>query len=376
MTGINNKLQAIVYDQADHSLRILDQLQLPHKSVYVSVSGIQDGFDVIKSMKVRGAPAIAIVAMMSLAVEVHRQEYQAVDATKLLVKIKGHLDYIVKSRPTAVNLFEAANRLRVQLSDISINNAQELILFVEKFAIDLYEKDIQDCRAMGGNGADWLISQCQQQGRKLRVLTHCNTGSLATGGYGTALGVIRRLNELGHLEQVFCTETRPYNQGSRLTAYELVTDSLPQPTLICDNMVSSLFQTAQQKFGGPIDAIIVGADRVAANGDTANKIGTYQLAIAARYHGVKFMVVAPSTTVDLNTQSGSDIQIEERPHKELTHVTGLSEDGELQQVNTAPKSINVWNPAFDVTPHELIDCIVTESQVFVKDAAGKFNITF
>lgn len=202
--------------------------------------------------------------------------------------------------------------------------------------------------------------------------------SLATAGYGTALGVIRSLHANGSLKHAFCTETRPYNQGSRLTAFELVHDNIPA-TLITDSMASALL-----RLKGPeqrIAAIVVGADRVAANGDTANKIGTYQLAITAKYHSVKFLVAAPRTTIDLGTQSGADIVIEERPGKEMTFVKGPRFDGvdlDLSQVETvsiAAKGIDVWNPSFDVTPAELIDGIITEIGVVEKDASGKFDLT-
>lgn len=201
--------------------------------------------------------------------------------------------------------------------------------------------------------------------------------SLATAGYGTALGVIRSLHANGSLKRAFCTETRPYNQGSRLTAFELVHDKIPA-TLVTDSMASALLREkgAEER----IAAIVVGADRVAANGDTANKIGTYQLAIAAKHHGVKFLVAAPRTTIDLSTESGSRIVIEERPGHEVTLAKGPRFDGvdldlsRAEVVSTAANGINVWNPAFDVTPAELIDGIITEVGVVEKDASGKFDL--
>ena len=202
--------------------------------------------------------------------------------------------------------------------------------------------------------------------------------SLATAGYGTALGVIRSLHANGSLKRAFCTETRPYNQGSRLTAFELVHDDIPA-TLITDSMASALLREMGAK--ERIAAIVVGADRVAANGDTANKIGTYQLAIIAKHHGVKFLVAAPRTTIDLETESGSRIVIEERPGKEVTLMKGPRFDGvdldlsKPEVVSIAANGIDVWNPAFDVTPAELIDGIITEVGVVEKDAHGKFNLT-
>jgi len=233
------------------------------------------------------------------------------------------------------------------------------------------------------HGAEW-IRQKTQAGKRLRemgsaelkVLTHCNTGSLATAGYGTALGVIRALHSSGTLTRAYCTETRPYNQGSRLTAYELVHDGIPA-TLVTDSMAASLLA----KEGGDLAAIIVGADRVAANGDTANKIGTYSLAILARHHGVKFLVAAPRTTIDLSTKSGKDIIIEERSASEVTFVKGpqVGQGGQIVvdeapvAIATAAQGIEVWNPAFDVTPAELIDGIVTEVGVIEKGPEGIFD---
>lgn len=211
------------------------------------------------------------------------------------------------------------------------------------------------------------------------MLTHCNTGSLATAGYGTALGVIRSVHAAGQLKHAFCTETRPYNQGSRLTAFELVHDQIPA-TLITDSMAAALMRLRKESEN--IAAVVVGADRVAANGDTANKIGTYALAIHARHHGVKFLVAAPRTTIDMATPSGEAIKIEERPGKELTTISGprvvgdkLDLDNPAVRVNTAANGIGVWNPAFDVTPYELIDGIVTEVGVMEKDDSGTFDLS-
>jgi len=209
-------------------------------------------------------------------------------------------------------------------------------------------------------------------------LTHCNTGSLATAGYGTALGVIRALYASKLLTRAYCTETRPYNQGSRLTAFELIHDEIPS-TLITDSMAAALL--AQE--GDAIAAIVVGADRVAANGDTANKIGTYSLAILARHHGVKFLVAAPRTTIDLATNSGADIVIEEIAANEVTRIKGprVDRDGhimaekEAEIISTAAEGIDVWNPAFDVTPAELIDGVITEVGVVQKRQNGKFDFS-
>lgn len=212
----------------------------------------------------------------------------------------------------------------------------------------MLDEDVETNKLIGKFGALDILKNLDET-NKVSILTHCNTGSLATGGYGTALGVVRHLMEIEKLEHCFCTETRPYNQGSRLTAYELVYEKIPS-TLICDSMVGCLL--AKKK----ISAIVVGADRVVANGDTANKIGTYQLAILAKFHNVPFYVAVPSTTIDLSKKDGSEIAIEERPSKEMTHVNN---------VRIAAEGINCWNPCFDVTPADLISGgLITEFGVF------------
>lgn len=239
-------------------------------------------------------------------------------------------------------------------------------------------RDLDTNLAIGSHGAAWLASvHGATPENQISVLTHCNTGSLATSGHGTALGIIRTLHSKNILKHAFCTETRPYNQGSRLTSFELVFEGIPA-TLITDSMAAALFRLR----GGDmnIGAVIVGADRVVRNGDTANKIGTYQLAVLARHHGVKFVVAAPTTSVDLETLTGDGIKIEERKAEELTQISGavVGADGSVDVTQTArvaiaDQRIGVWNPAFDVTPAELIDAIVTEKGAVVKDAEGRFD---
>lgn len=211
----------------------------------------------------------------------------------------------------------------------------------------MLEKDISDNKAIGENGARLILGPGDNTGC-VRILTHCNTGSLATAGYGTALGVVRSLHAAGRLEHVYCTETRPYNQGARLTAYELVHDKIPC-TLIVDSMVGALMRVKR------VHAVVVGCDRVAANGDTANKIGTYQIAVLARYHSVPFYVAAPFTSVDMSVASGESIVIEQRPHREMTHVA---------EHRIAAPGVSCWNPAFDITPACLITALITERGVF------------
>lgn len=354
-------LKAIKYSNG--KLEILDQLLLPAQSKYIDVKGVEDGWKAINKMQVRGAPAIAIVGCLSLAVEVFDEKFDTKQTFKQ--EVEGKLNYLVSARPTAVNMKLAAEDLislanaLAQDESVSVDTMKAKFL---KSIEDMLEKDIADNMAIGKNGAEVILSHISNGGA-VRVLTHCNTGSLATAGYGTALGVIRKLHEMNRLEHVYCTETRPYNQGARLTAYELVHDKLPA-TLILDNMVASLFKSRR------VAAVVVGADRVAANGDTANKIGTYQIGVVAKYHDVPFYVAAPFTSIDLKIPSGDRIVIEERPDREMTHV------GEHR---IAAPGIACWNPAFDVTTADLITGIITEKGVFkpseLKEKVEQINST-
>lgn len=359
--GEDSTLQSIRYSRG--RLQLLDQRKLPHDSVYIDIQDSTAGWHAIHDMVVRGAPAIAISAALSLAVEVANLgpvDWSANDAISFLQK---RLEFLVSSRPTAVNLSDAATKLNdVVLKAANDMSKPEAIFqaYIEAAEVMLMA-DINDNKAIGSNGAKFILSQNQKR-HNLHVLTHCNTGSLATAGYGTALGVIRALHSEGLLETAFCTETRPYNQGSRLTAYELIHEHIPA-VLVADSAAAALQKS------GRVDAIVVGADRIAENGDTANKIGTYNLAISAFHHGIPFYVAAPLTSVDLSLSSGEQIIIEERSPKELTHALG----GQGQQV--APSGISVWNPAFDVTPANLITAIITEKGVITKkDSSSTFDI--
>ncbi|KAF3204796.1 S-methyl-5-thioribose-1-phosphate isomerase [Orbilia oligospora] len=365
-------LQAIKYTRG--TLSILDQLLLPHQSIYISVPDVTTAWNAIKTMQVRGAPAIAIVAVLSLAVELHNNP----PSSNPKEEIHQKLDYLVTSRPTAVNLADASNKLKSLTNSVD-NESPEIVIktFVEA-AEQMLTQDVEDNKAIGHHGAQW-IQNAVGKTSDIKVLTHCNTGSLATASYGTALGIIRSLHSDTSLSHAYCTETRPYNQGSRLTAYELVHEKIPS-TLITDSMAASLLSHQQ------ISAIIVGADRVAANGDTANKIGTFQLAIIAKHFGVKFVVAAPTTSVDLETKSGEGIKIEQRPGWEVLVVSGPTvvnvpgkDDGtvkvnveDVRSVKQAADGIGVFNPSFDVTPAALIDAIVTENGVVEKNADGVF----
>lgn len=354
-----NSLQSICYERG--SLRLLDQRKLPLETVYLDIRTAADGWNAIRDMVVRGAPAIAIAAALSLAVEVTNLEFSgtAEDAASFLVK---KLEYLVSSRPTAVNLSDAATKLQnlvLQTAEASTDAKSVFQIYIVA-AEDMLIEDVTTNKAIGSHGASILRSLLKDS-ESLSVLTHCNTGSLATAGYGTALGVIRAVHSEGILERAYCTETRPFNQGSRLTAFELVHEKIPA-TLIADSAAAALMKA------GRVNAVIVGADRVAANGDTANKIGTYSLALCAFHHNIPFYVAAPITSIDLSLSSGNQIVIEERSAKEILH----SEGGLGKQV--AASGIAVWNPAFDVTPANLISGIITEKGVISKVSADVFDI--
>ncbi|CAN8270646.1 unnamed protein product [Cochlearia groenlandica] len=359
--GDTTTLKSICYKPG--SLQLLDQRKLPLETTFLEIRNTSDGWSAIQEMVVRGAPAIAIAASLSLAVEVfsfHTTFHGSCsDAVSFLAQ---KLDYLVSSRPTAVNLADAAIKLKQVISMALSTSTEPNSIFKAyiKAAENMLEDDVASNKAIGTFGSSLLRQQARNPD-KLSVLTHCNTGSLATAGYGTALGVIRALHSQGVLERAYCTETRPFNQGSRLTAYELVHEKIPA-TLIADSAAAALMKD------GRVDGVIVGADRVASNGDTANKIGTYSLALCAKHHRIPFYVAAPLTSVDLSLSSGKEIVIEERSAKELLNTRGgLGE-------RVAAHGISVWNPAFDVTPAELIAGIITEKGVIIKNGNDVFDI--
>lgn len=272
----------------------------------------------ILSSLIVGAPAIAVCGVLSVAVELHHSRSKFDSIASVQHFVTDQLNYLVTARPTAVNMADAASTIIDYLKPLSEKQPDlnkyidELITFMEEFL----ERDLSDNRSIGRHGAE-AIRQRHTPNHKYTVLTHCNTGSLATVGFGTALGVIRQLAADHNLELAYFTETRPYNQGSRLTAYELLHDRIPH-TMICDSMAGLLMRTR------PIHAVVVGADRVTANGDTANKIGTYQLAILAKHHNIPFYVAAPTTSIDLSKKTGEEIVIEQRPGSEMTNIKGMS----------------------------------------------------
>jgi methylthioribose-1-phosphate isomerase len=323
----------------DDRLQVLDQRRLPAVFEYQDCADAHSVAEAIASMRVRGAPAIGIAAAYGVVLAV-RDRYRQ-DPGSWRQAIEVDLQQLAASRPTAVNLFWALDRMRTAIGTIEGDPYPPLL----DLAHAIHRDDVEANRRMGALGAELL------RGSR-GVLTHCNTGSLATGGYGTALGVIRSAWGQG-LERVYAGETRPWLQGSRLTVWELEQDGIPA-TLIADSAAAWLMRS------GKVQWVIVGADRIAANGDTANKIGTYSLAVNARRHGVRFMVAAPTSTIDWNTAQGADIEIEERAAAELLNDYFLGE-GHI---------IGAWNPVFDVTPAELIDAIVTERGVVLNPAAG------
>jgi methylthioribose-1-phosphate isomerase len=316
---------------------MIDQRKLPGREVYVRCKTAAEVARAIKTMVIRGAPAIGVAAAMGIALGMRKST--ATGTQKFAAELQKTAELMAATRPTAVNLFWAIERMkRVFAAAVQKGDAVEQIkdrLDAEAQAI--HDEDVASCRAIGAHGAGVVPAEA-------RILTHCNAGALATAGYGTALGVIRGAIEQGKQVAVYADETRPVLQGARLTAWELVRDGI-ETTVISDSMSGALMRD------GRINLVVVGADRIAANGDTANKIGTYGLAVLAREHHVPFYVAAPLSTIDLNTPDGAHIPIEQRPPREVTHV------GSFQIV---PRGALVWNPAFDVTPHHLIAGIITE----------------
>jgi len=350
-----SSLQSLKYKRG--SLEILDQLLVPHQLVYVPVKNVLDGVEVIRTMQVRGAPLIAIVGCLSIAVELQNNPKE--DVKEISKFLAESVEALINARPTAVNmktegtrLLEFTKRYLAAEENVKVTGSQFNTRTIE-YLEDLMQEDIDTNRAIGLHGAQAILAR-SNRGDPLNVLTHCNTGSLATCGFGTALGVIRTLYENKDLSHAYFTETRPYNQGSRLTSFELLYEKIPS-TMVCDSAVSWLMKNKV------ITAVVVGADRVARNGDTANKIGTYQLALIARAHFVPFYIAAPFTTIDPKILSGNMIQIEERPAEEVTSIAGK---------RISPEGISVWNPAFDVTPAELITGIITEKGMFTPAQLG------
>lgn len=322
----------------EEGVRFIDQTKLPTEETYVTCKTYEEVANAIRTMIVRGAPAIGVAAAMGVALGV--RDSQAKDLTELKCDLGRISDILAATRPTAVNLFWAIRRMRDKFDQVSAQPLTQIKQTMIAEAQRMLLEDIAGNEAMGRHGAMLLPASGG-------ILTHCNAGALATCGYGTALGVIRAAIDSGKKLEVFADETRPFLQGARLTAWELMKDQIPT-TLIADNMAGAMMRQ------GKIDAVIVGADRIAANGDVANKIGTYTVAVLAKEHGIPFYVAAPFSTIDLDTTDGSQIPIEQRSSREVTHLAG-------KQI--APDGVRVENPAFDVTPHKYVAAIITERGV-------------
>jgi methylthioribose-1-phosphate isomerase len=322
---------------SDGCVRLIDQTQLPEALVYRDCHTVEEVWEAIRSLRVRGAPAIGIAGAMGVVLGVKTAEGS--DRATIARQLEGVISYLAMSRPTAVNLFWALERMRncFARSGDGGEPARESLL---REALAIQAEDERMCRAIGEAGASMITDDCG-------VLTHCNAGALATGGIGTALAVLYVAAEQGRTFRVFADETRPLLQGARLTTWELRQAGL-DVTLLCDNMAAQVMKE------GRVQLVLVGADRIAANGDTANKIGTYGLAVLARVHDIPFYVAAPSSTFDLALPTGEGIPIEQRDPNEVTHGCGKQ---------TAPEGVAVYNPAFDVTSHLLISGIITEKGV-------------
>jgi methylthioribose-1-phosphate isomerase len=319
----------------DRGVRFIDQTKLPTEETYVTCRTYQEVADVIRNMVVRGAPAIGVAAAMGVALGVKNSKAES--AGDLKREFDQICDVIGKTRPTAVNLFWAIRRMREKFETLRVRPVAQIKQALVEEAQRVHAEDIAINQAMGRHGAALMPASGS-------VLTHCNAGALATAGYGTALGVIRAAVEQGKKIHVYADETRPFLQGSRLTAWELVKDGIPT-TVISDNMSGAIMRQ------GKIAAVVVGADRIAANGDVANKIGTYTVAVLAREHDIPFYVAAPISTVDLETPDGSKIPIEQRNPIEVTTIAGKL---------MTPEGVQIENPAFDVTPAKYVTAIVTE----------------
>mmetsp|Transcript_7529 Transcript_7529/g.10956 ORF Transcript_7529/g.10956 Transcript_7529/m.10956 type:complete len:374 (-) Transcript_7529:1130-2251(-) len=339
-------------------LEVLDQLLIPHSKEYIEIPDVEAAWSVIRKMQIRGAPLIALVACLGLAIDINcnektKGEMADLDGAKAKDFIQKKMDYLATSRPTAVNLFNALEEVN-EILDKAEATPSAYCKAVIHHAEFMLERDISDNKSIGNKGADAILKKTGKE--TVRLVTICNTGSLATAGYGTALGVARALQERSALASIHALETRPYNQGSRLTAFEILEENMPNGTLICDSAAAALMKTKG------VDAVVVGADRVCANGDTANKIGTYNLSIVAAAHNVPVYVASPFTTLDTSLESGDLIEIEERPASEII------ESGK------APAKMPCWNPAFDVTPAKYISGIITEKGVIVPSENGTFDV--
>lgn len=343
MSASHDTIRAVLWE--DNKLKLLDQRLLPGKEIYNEYEDSDAVAQAITDMVVRGAPAIGITAAYGVVLAVRKRIAEG--GKDIVQRLERDFTHLADARPTAVNLAWALERMGRVLFALPEEADVEAAMLAEAKAI--HDEDIAANQKMGELGAALI----EEEG--YGILTHCNTGSLATGGYGTALGVIRSAFANGKISRVYADETRPWLQGARLTAWELVKDAIPV-TLLADGAAAHLMKQGRVKW------VVVGSDRIAANGDVANKIGTYSAAVAAKYHGVKFMVVAPTSTVDMSLANGELIPIEQRGAEEVLALGG-------QRI--AAEGAEAWNPAFDVTPAELVDAIVTEKGVVLNPTAEK-----
>lgn len=334
----------VMLDESIPALVIIDQTLLPTELRLISLTELPEIWDAIKKLKVRGAPAIGVAAGIALYLAAHAIYRSGIsDETEFLQKLKSDKDYLASSRPTAVNLFWALDRMYKAAENFIAGggDVEECVADLCRECKAIRDEDIASSKAIGEYGLTLITDGCG-------ILTHCNAGQLATVRYGTALAPIHVGREKGMNFKVYCDETRPLLQGARLSAYELICDGI-DTTVICDNMVSQVMKD------GKVQAVIVGADRIAANGDTANKIGTSGVAILAKYYGIPFYVAAPTSTIDVTLDSGKLIPIEQRKGDEITDM--------WYEAPMAPEGVGVFNPAFDVTPNGLITSIITEKGV-------------
>lgn len=336
----------------DH-LRIIDQTQLPLKSEYIDLYTVEDVFESIQKLKIRGAPAIGIIAGYGLFLSVLNKSFS--DENNFFNYLENQINYLASARPTAVNLEWSLLRIKTEIKNTAGSGTAKLKENLFEIAKKIHTEDKERCKGIAEHGQEIIAADS-------RILTHCNTGALATGGMGTALGIVHQAHILGKKVEVFATETRPLLQGARLTVWELFQSEIPV-NLICDDMAAWLMN--QQM----VDLVIVGADRITADGSTANKIGTYNLAILSKYHDIPFYIAAPLSTFDMSLSSGRDIPIEIREENEVRMVFN-------QYLITVPR-VKCWNPAFDVTPPDLISGIITEKGIirppYTKNIEKVFN---
>jgi methylthioribose-1-phosphate isomerase len=332
-------------------LELIDQRGLPARFDYVSCTSAAEVADAIRLMVIRGAPAIGCAAAFGIALEAQRQQHCAPGEFDAAMEVAFR--NLAASRPTAVNLFWALNRMRTALAGAGRGSLPSTAEKLATAALEIFRNDLETNRAIGRAGAELVADGA-------RILTHCNTGALATAGHGTALGVVRSARDAGKKISVIASETRPYLQGARLTAWELMQERIPV-TLITDSMAGHMMQL------GKVDLVLVGADRIAENGDVVNKIGTYTLAVLSGRHGIPFYVAAPLSTIDLSIADGSSIPIEERNPSEVTGYAGA---------NWAPEGVAVANPAFDATPAELVSGLITEKGVVLRPEKKKVRALF